>query len=79
VRLYHEIRFLLDAKNTVTGQQVQLPFRGWVSITVPALDLVNGAMLGDLLKRTIACAFATGDTGNALVLREARGDLDPTA
>lgn len=74
-----EVRYLLKATNSVSGQEVILPMRGWINLKVPTADFITGQALTDLLMRTIASAFKTGATDGTLVKDLARGDLDPTA
>lgn len=79
VLLTTEVRYLLKATNSVSGQEVLLPMRGWLNLTVPTVDLVTPAALQQLLMRTLATAFATGSSDGSLVTSVARGDLDPTS
>jgi hypothetical protein len=78
-RTMSEVKFLLKATNSVSGQEVLLPFRGWICLQAPTVDFVNATALNYLLKRTIAAAFATGSTDETLAMHMAQGDLDPTA
>lgn len=73
-----ELRYLLKATNSVSGEEIILPMKGWCCLRVPTMDLISTQALEDLLKRTISAAFATGSTDGSLVTRIVRGDLDPT-
>lgn len=77
VRTLHEIKFLLKATNSVSGQEILLPMRGWICLELPTADFVQPAALELLLKRTASAALATGKTDGTLVTDVARGDLDP--
>lgn len=73
-----ELRYLLKATNSVSGEEILLPMKGWLCLRVPVMDLVSTQALTDLLKRTISAAFATGSTDGSLITKVVRGDLDPT-
>lgn len=79
VRTLSEIRYNLKATNSVSGDEVVIPMRGWICLEVPTDDLVTSAALQELLMRTLATAFATGKVDASLVTDVARGDLNPTA
>jgi hypothetical protein len=79
VRTLHEVKYLMKATNSVSGQEILLPLRGWICLEVPTVDFITPAAIESLLKRTVATAFATGSVDGALVTDVARGDLDPTA
>lgn len=79
VRTLHEVKYLLKATNSVSGQELLLPMRGWMCLEVPTVDFITPSALEDLVKRTVAAAFATGSTDGSLVTDVARGDLDPSA
>jgi hypothetical protein len=79
VRTLHEVKYLLKATNSVSGQELLLPFRGWIALEAPTVDFVKPEALELLLKRTVGAALATGSVDGTLVTHVARGDLDPTA
>lgn len=79
VRTLHEVRYNLKATNSVSGEELLLPMRGWICLQAPTVDFITSGALTDLVKRTIAAAFATGAVDGSLVTDVARGDLDPTA
>jgi hypothetical protein len=69
----------MKAVNSVSGQELLLPFRGWIALEAPIVDFVKPEALELLLKRTVAAALATGSVDGTLATHVARGDLDPTA
>lgn len=77
VRTLSEIKFVLKATNSVSGQEILLPMRGWICLEVPTADFVQPQALELLLKRTVSAALATGKTNGDLATDIARGDLDP--
>lgn len=77
VRTLHEVRLLLKATNSVSGEEVLLPFKGWICLEAPTADFVKPAAIELLLKRTVSCALATGSTDGTLATDVARGDLVP--
>jgi hypothetical protein len=79
VRTLCEVRYTLKATNSVNGEELLLPMKGWICLQVPTADFITSAALLDLLKRTIAAAFATGAVDATQITRIAQGDLDPTA
>jgi hypothetical protein len=79
VRTLCEIRYFLKASNTVSGEEILLPLRGWVCLEVPTVDFISGEEIDALLKRTVSASLKTGSVNGALVTDVARGDLDPSA
>lgn len=78
-RTLQEVRYNLKATNSVSGEELLLPMRGWICLQVPSVDFITAGALGDLLKRTISAAFGTGEVAGSQAVRVAQGDLDPTA
>jgi hypothetical protein len=79
IRDLHEIRYLLKATNSVSGEEVLIPIRGWVVLELPTADFVTPQAITDLLTRVVSATTATGSVDGTLVTNVARGDLDPTA
>jgi hypothetical protein len=79
IRTLHECKYLLKATNSVSGEELLLPMRGWICLEAPTVDFISSAALFDLFKRTVGAALATGKTDGTLVTDVARGDLDPTS
>lgn len=79
VRTLCEIRYNLKATNSVSGDELLLPMRGWICLEVPTVDFITSSALSDLFFRTIAAATDTGAVTGSLVTDVARGDLDPAA
>jgi hypothetical protein len=79
IRTLAEVQYFLKATNTVSGEEVILPMRGWMCLQVPTVDFISSAALQTLLKRTIAASFGTGEAVGTQAVSVARGDLDPTA
>jgi hypothetical protein len=77
VRTLHEVRYLLKATNSVSGDEILLPFRGWICLEAPTVDFVKPAAIELLLKRTVSAALATGSVDGTLATDVARGDLLP--
>lgn len=78
VRTLQEVRYNLKATNTVSGEELLLPMKGWICLQAPSVDFVTAQALEDLLKRTISAAFGTGEVAGSQAVRVAQGDLDPT-
>jgi hypothetical protein len=76
-RCMTEVKYLLKATNTVSGQEILLPFRSWISYDIPMVDFVKPQAVELLVKRTIASAFATGKVDDTMIVDIARGDLNP--
>jgi len=77
VRTLAEVKTLLKATNSVSGQEILIPLRGWICLEVPTADFVTPVALELLLKRTVAASLATGSVNGDLAVAMARGDLDP--
>lgn len=77
VRTLAEVKFNLQATNSVSGQEVLLPCRGWTCLVVPDASLITDDAVEYLLKRTIAVAFNTGATDESREAEIARGALLP--
>jgi hypothetical protein len=77
VRTLCEVQYLLKATNSVSGAEYLLPMRGWICLQTPTADMVAPQALKDLLKRTIAAAFGTGEVSGTMAIDVARGDLIP--
>lgn len=78
VRIYSEVRYVIQGTNSVSGESVAIPMRGWVSLVIPTSNLVSSDMITDLAKRTVSTMFGTGEVSGAQLLNEARGDINPT-
>lgn len=77
VRTLCEVKFNLQAVNSVSGQEVLLPFKGWICLQLPTASVVTSAAVLYALKRTISSAFATGGVTEAMEVAIARGDYIP--
>lgn len=69
---------LLKATNSVTGQECVIPCAAWLNLDLPKSNLANADLVDWLFKRLIASALDTGKTDASLLVKMARGDLDPT-
>lgn len=77
VQVLVEISENYRAINKVTGVEVDLPCKGRLVLRVPNNSAVTPDLIGDLLMRTIAAAFATGKTTSSRVVSLVRGSLLP--
>lgn len=77
VRTLCEIRLHVRATNSVSGDEIILPFRGWICLQVPTASMVTPQAIEYLLNRTYACALKTGSVDATRVTEVARGDLSP--
>lgn len=77
LRTLTEVRFNVQAVNSVSGEEVLLPMKGWICLQVPNASLVTDAAVLYLLKRTMSCAFNTGLVDAAREAEIARGALLP--
>lgn len=77
VQTLNEVKFLVKATNSVSGQEVMIPFTGRVVLRFPTGSPVTGDMIDYGLQRTVACVMATGSVGPKRILEEARGSLIP--
>jgi hypothetical protein len=67
------------ATNSVSGEEIFLPFEFWTVVKVPDMNLVSVDIVDEALRRHLAQFFGTGSTDGSLLARMLRGDLDPTA
>jgi hypothetical protein len=76
-RTLAEVKFCLKAVNSVSGQEVLLPFKGWTCLVIPDAAPVTEAAVDYALKRTIAAAFDTGSVNGDRITEAVRGALIP--
>lgn len=78
VQVMTEIKLNLRATNTVSGQEIELPFTGRLVLVIPHYMAVTEEAVDYALKRTIAAQFGDdGSTTAARILELARGSLLP--
>lgn len=77
LRTLSEIRFNVQAVNSVSGEEVLLPMKGWICLQLPNASIVTDAAVLYLLKRTISCALNTGAVDASREAEIARGALLP--
>lgn len=78
VQVMSELKFNLRAVNSVSGQEIDLPFTGRIVLMVPSYQAVNSTAIEYALKRTISAAFNdSSDVSAARILELARGSLIP--
>lgn len=78
IRTLAEVKFNLKAVNSVSGDEVYLPLRGWICLQLPSVNLITPDVVGYLVQRTVATMLSTGGTSpSAMAMKMARGDLDP--
>lgn len=78
VRTLSEVRFQLKAVNSVSGQEIFLPIRGWICLQLPTVNLITGSAVTYALARAVASSLNTGVVTNTREVEVARGDLIPT-
>lgn len=77
VQILVELNENYRAVNSVTGLEVDLPCKGRIVLRVPNNSAVTADLIGDLLQRTIAAAFATNLSTSSRVVGLVRGSLLP--
>jgi hypothetical protein len=77
-RAYATVYSLWRGTNTISGQEVVVPFRMTISFDNPDASLVSQAIVEANFKRGISHLLATGATDGGLLAKMLRGDLDPT-
>lgn len=78
VQLLVELHETYTATNSVTGQEAELPCVGRVVLRFPSSAPVTEVLVADLIQRTVASCFATGETGAGRLIEMARGSLLPS-
>lgn len=77
IRTLAEVSFNLKATNSVSGEEVLLPLRGWTCLAIPDCDIVTDDAVEYLLKRTQSVCYDTGSTDEGREVKLARGILSP--
>lgn len=77
VRTLSEVKFNLKAVNSVSGEEVEIPMRGWICLQVPLASVITAAAVQYLQRRTVAASLDTGVVTETRVVSLARGDLSP--
>lgn len=77
IRTLAEVRLNIQAVNSVSGEEVLLPMKGWICLQLPNASIVTDAAIEYLLKRTVSCALDTGKVNAAREAEIARGALLP--
>lgn len=77
VQVMVETTTIYTATNSVTGDEYHIPCKGRLVLRIPNQSFVTDDMVEDILKRTIAAAFAEGSTDESRVVELARGQLAP--
>lgn len=78
IRTLAEVKFNLKAVNSVSGDEVYIPLRGWICLQIPSVNLITPDIVGYLVQRTVATMLPAGAvTPSTLAMKMARGDLDP--
>lgn len=78
IRLLQENIFILSADNSVSGEELSVPIRVWTCMETSTHNAITGQALEWALKRHQASLYATGTTDSTMLVRMARGDLNPT-
>lgn len=77
VRTLVEANVLIQAANSVSGEEFLIPVRAWTCVQIPTASFISDAVLGYAMGRALGAMF---DTGVATTSREeavARGSLLP--
>lgn len=77
VRTLVEANVLIQAANSVSGEEYLIPIRAWTCVQVPTASFISEAVLSYVMGRALGAMF---DTGVATTSREesiARGSLLP--
>lgn len=77
VQVMAELVTCYKAINSITGEEIDVPCKGRIVLRLPNAPFITDALVSDLLKRTIASAFATGATSETRIVAMARGALNP--
>lgn len=77
IRTLVEVSTLVQATNSVSGEEYQIPVRAWTCVQVPTASFISEKVLEYALGRAISALFNTGDTSIDRVEEVARGSLLP--
>lgn len=77
VRTLCEVRCNLSAVNSVSGDELLLPLKGWVCLQVPTASMITPQAIEYMLSRAVSACLNEGSTDGARVTEVARGDLSP--
>lgn len=77
IKVYSEIATTFKATNTVSGEEITLPFRVSVAAVTPSTDIVPSAAYVQAVIRGLSTMFGTGEVDGTLAKSLARGDTNP--
>lgn len=72
-----EVSALLQATNSVSGEEYLIPVRAWTCVQIPTASFISNAALEYTLGRAISAMFNTGSATIARTEDIARGSLLP--
>lgn len=77
IRTLVEVSTLVQATNSVSGEEYLIPVRAWTCVQVPSASFISDDVLEYALGRAISAMFNTGEATINRVEEVARGSLLP--
>lgn len=77
VRTLVEANILIQASNSVSGEEYLIPVRAWTCVQIPTASFISDAVLGYAMGRVLGATFDTGLTTTSREESVARGSLIP--
>lgn len=77
VRTLSELKLNLKAVNSVSGEEIEIPLKGWLCLAIPNASIVTKQAIDYLLARTVGSALDTGSVDSSREVSIARNDLVP--